>query len=150
MNTEDPITELSAADTLQFLSERPLGRLAVSINGRPDIFPVNYAIHARSTDDVVAYIRTSPGTKLFSTAIDAPLALEADLVEMQTATSAILYGTGRRVEHPDELELVDSLGLNAWIAVQKPDVVAIDVESFSGRTFTIGPAPSDPSTETPD
>lgn len=98
MNTEDPITELSAAETLQFLSERPLGRLAVSINGRPDIFPVNYAVHARSTDDVVAYIRTSPGTKLFSTAIDAPLALEADLVEMQTATSAILYGTGRRVE----------------------------------------------------
>lgn len=150
MDTVNPVTQLSTADTLKFLSEQPLGRLAISINGSPDIFPVNYVIHARSDDDVVAYIRASAGNKLFATAVGSPLALEADLVETGTATSAILYGTARQVQYPDELQLVESTGLTAWIADHKPDVIAIDVERISGRTFKLGPAPEHPITETPD
>lgn len=150
MDTENPITQLSAEDALKFLSERSLGRLAISINGRPDVFPVNYAIHARSPDDVVVYIRASAGNKLFATAVGSPLALETDLVETETATSAILYGTARQVQYPDELQLVDSMGLTAWIADYKPEVIAIDVERISGRTFKLGPAPDNPLTETPD
>lgn len=150
MDTVNPVTQLSTADTLKFLSEQPLGRLAISINDSPDIFPVNYVIHARSDDDVVAYIRASAGNKLFATAVGSPLALETDLVETDTATSAILYGTARQVQYPDELQLVESTGLTAWIAEHKPDVIAIDVERISGRTFKLGPPPEYPISETPD
>lgn len=150
MDTEKPFTQLSVEDTLKFLSERSLGRLAISINGRPDIFPVNYVIQARSQDDVVAYIRASAGNKLFATAVGSPLALETDVVETETATSAILYGTARQVQYPDELQLVESTGLTAWIADHKPEVIAIDVERLSGRTFKLGPAPENPIIETPD
>lgn len=158
MDSTSSITQLSTEEALQFLSERSFGRLAVSLQGRPDIFPVNFAMHAKSSDDVVAYIRTSPGNKLFATASGSHLALETDTIQDATATSApdttatsaIVYGVGRIVQHHEELELVDSLGLKAWIAERKPEVVAIDVEHISGRTFVLGPGPETTIDETPD
>src|SRR5699024_10341284 len=95
MDDEHSITQLTTEETLKFLSEISFGRLALSIKGHPDIFPINFAIHTRSSDHVVAYIRTSPGTKLYATAVGSPLALEADRIEGNIATSAVLYGTGR-------------------------------------------------------
>lgn len=150
MYTDAAITELTAEETLEFLTGKSFGRLAISLNDKPDIFPINFAIHARNSDDVVAYIRTSPGNKLFATAVGAPLALETDSVEESTATSAIMYGVGRTVQHPDELKLVDSLGVEPWIAVRKPEVVAIDVEHISGRSFLLGPGPDTTIDEAPD
>lgn len=158
MESQGPITELSTEEALEFLAGRTFGRLAVSLQGDPDIFPVNFAIHANGPDDVVAYIRTSPGNKLWATASGSPLALEADSIRDSessdapdtTATSAIVYGTGRLVQHPKEFDLVDTLGLQAWIAARKPDVVAIDVERISGRKFNLGPGPETTIEETPD
>lgn len=150
MDDEHSITQLTTEETLKFLSEISFGRLALSIKGHPDIFPINFAIHTRSSDHVVAYIRTSPGTKLYATAVGSPLALEADRIEGNIATSAVLYGTGRMVQHPDEFDLVDSLGLTAWVAVRKRDVIAIEVERVSGRKFRLGPSPTSTISETPD
>lgn len=150
MDSDVPITELTAEETLTFLAEKSFGRLAISLNDKPDIFPINFAIHANAEDDVVAYIRSSPGNKLFATAVGAPLALETDSVGESTATSAVVYGTGRTVEHPNELELVDSLGLEAWIAVRKPEVIAIDIDHISGRRFVLGAGPDTTIEETPD
>lgn len=150
MYTDAAITELTVEETLLFLADMSFGRLAISLNDKPDIFPINFTVHARSADDVVAYVRTSPGNKLFATAVGAPLALETDSVEESTATSAIIYGVGRTVQHPDELKLVDSLGVEPWIAVRKPEVVAIDVEHISGRRFLLGSEPDTTIDEAPD
>ena len=150
MTTESPIIELTVEETLAFLTDQDFGRLAVSLDGKPDIFPINFALHVNSTDDVVAYIRTSPGNKLFATATGAYLALETDYIDGNTATSAVVYGSGRRVDHPKELDLVDTLDLEAWIAVQKPEVIAIDIDHISGRRFTLGPSPDTTITEAPD
>ena len=67
MNIEAPIKQLSVEETLEFLATKDFGRLAITLDGKPDIFPINFAVHANSVDDVVAYIRTSPGNKLFAT-----------------------------------------------------------------------------------
>lgn len=150
MHTQSPITELTAEETLAFLADKRFGRLAISLDGKPDIFPINFAVHANGPDDVVAYIRTSPGNKLFATSVGGHLALETDELREGSATSAVLYGTGRMVEHRDELALVDSLGLEAWVAVRKPEVVAIDIEHISGREFILGPGPETTITEAPD
>lgn len=150
MHTNSPITELTVDETLAFLADKNFGRLAVTLGDKPDIFPINFAIHANGVDDVVAYIRTSPGNKLFATASGGHLALETDLVEGNTATSAVVYGVGRRVEHRKELALVESLNLEAWIAVQKPVVIAIDIDHISGRRFLLGPSREAPITEAPD
>ena len=150
MNTESAITDLTVEQTLDFLTDKRFGRLAVSLEGRPDIFPINFAVHANNIDDVVAYIRTSPGNKLFATATGSYLALETDHIDGNIATSAVVYGTGRRVEHHKELSLVDTLDLDAWIAVRKPEVIAIDIEHISGRRFVLGPSPETTITEAPD
>lgn len=150
MTTETPITELTVEETIAFLQGKDFGRLAVSLDGKPDIFPINFAVHANSNDDVVAYIRTSPGNKLFATATGSYLALETDHIDGNIATSAVVYGTGRRVEHHKELSLVDTLDLEAWVAVQKPEVIAIDINHISGRRFVLGPSPDTTITEAPD
>lgn len=150
MYTNAAITELTFEETLTFLADKSFGRLAISLHNKPDIFPINFAIHANSADDVVVYVRTSPGNKLFATAVGAPLALETDSVEESTATSVIVYGRGRTVKHPDELKLVDSLGLEPWIAVRKPEVVTIEVEHISGRRFLLGSGPDTTIDEAPD
>lgn len=150
MNIEAPIKQLSVEETLEFLATKDFGRLAITLDGKPDIFPINFAVHANSVDDVVAYIRTSPGNKLFATAAGSYLAVETDHIEGNTATSAVIYGTGRRVEHPNELRLVDSLDLEAWVAIRKPEVIAIDIDHISGRQFVLGPSPDITMTEAPD
>lgn len=150
MNTDSPITELTAEETLEFLTTQSFGRLAFTYAGKPDIFPINFAIHANGIDDVVAYIRTSQGTKLFAFAASTPLALEADEVGETTATSAVVYGTARFVQQRQELALVDSLELEPQIAARKPAVIAIDIERISGRRFVLGHGPETTIAETPD
>lgn len=150
MNTDSPMTELTAEETLEFLATQSFGRLAFTYAGKPDIFPINFAIHANGVDDVVAYIRTSQGTKLFAFAASTPLALEADEVGETTATSVVVYGTARFVQQRQELALVDSLELEPQIAARKPVVIAIDIERMSGRRFVLGHGPETTIAETPD
>lgn len=150
MHNDSPMTELTVEETLEFLTTQSFGRLAFTYAGKPDIFPINFAIHANGVDNVVAYIRTSPGTKLFAFAASTPLALEADMVEDTTATSAVVYGTARFVQQRDELALVDSLGVEPQIAARKPAVIAIDIDQISGRRFLLGSGPETTIAETPD
>src|SRR5690625_7088308 len=65
---------------------------------------------------------------ILAAAIGLPVALEVDEVEESSAKSAIIYGSGRAVSQRYELDRVESLGLTAWIADWKPDVIAIDVD----------------------
>lgn len=148
MNAQSATTELTTQESLEFLRGQPFGRLAVVLHGKPDIFPINFAVHIADDDPTkaIAYIRTSPGTKLFATVGGFPIALEADKVGIDTATSVVVYGHGRLVQHRHEFERVETLGLSAWIAEQKPEIVAIDIERVSGRRFVLGPAPRRTST----
>jgi|SRR5699024_2309093 len=149
MVKESAVVELSREESIDFLSDQTFGRLAVVVNGLPEIFPINFALHAAG-DEVVAYIRTSPGTKLLAATIGLPVALEIDEVEESSAKSAIIYGNGRAVSQRYELDRVESLGLTAWIADWKPEVIAIDVDRISGRRFDLGPGPDSIITESPD
>ena len=150
MNAESATTHLTTQQSLDFLVGQSFGRLAVTLHGQPDIFPINFAVHPTDDDHAVAYIRTSHGKKLFTAAAGFPVALEADHVEDATATSVVAYGRGRLVQHRHEFELVETLGLTAWVAERKPEIVAIDLERVSGRQFLLGPAPESSFSEPPD
>lgn len=150
MNAESATTHLTTQQSLDFLVGQTFGRLAVTLNGQPDIFPINFAVHHTMNEHAVAYIRTSHGKKLFTAAAGFPVALEADQVEDATATSVVAYGRGRLVQHRQEFELVETLGLTAWIAERKTEIVAIDLQRVSGRQFILGPAPESSLSEPPD
>jgi nitroimidazol reductase NimA-like FMN-containing flavoprotein (pyridoxamine 5'-phosphate oxidase superfamily) len=53
------LTEIADEECYRLLGSQSLGRLAVVRDGRPEIFPVNYALDGRTVT-----LRTAPGVKL--------------------------------------------------------------------------------------
>src|SRR5262245_52003398 len=85
--------ELSVGECLALLATHRFGRIAVVVDGRPVLFPVNYALEG---DSVV--FRTAPGTKLSGAAL-GHVAFEIDGVDdaTQTGWSVIVQGVGSEI-----------------------------------------------------
>ncbi len=123
------VAELSPDVCWSRVRDAAVGRLAVVVDGRPEIFPVNHVV-----DHGCVVFRTSAGTKLAG-ADGRHVAFECDGVDLDTGTawSVVLKGRAhvvRRIE-----ELVDSLPLRPWQAGTKPTFVRIAVDVVSGREF---------------
>ena len=66
------VEELPTHESLALLRESPVGRLAVVVEGRPDIFPVNHVV-----DHGTVVFRTARGSKFWGAA-GLPVAFEVD------------------------------------------------------------------------
>lgn len=125
---------LTAEQCWKMLAETSIGRLAVTVDGRPDVFPVNYKIDGESL-----IFRTGAGTKLEAIAEDANVALESDAVsaEFGIAWSVVVKG---RAEHASlESPALNSTvrGLFPWQGVGKNHLIRIVPETVTGRRFTL-------------
>ena len=125
--------ELDTATCLALLREAPFGRLAVIVNNRPEIFPVNHAVHHGSV-----VFRTSTGTKLFA-AVGQPVAYEADGHDRQTgrAWSVVVSGTAHEIQQLHEVLEALELPVYPWEGGPKPHFVRIDPDTITGRRFTV-------------
>lgn len=132
----EPITALGHQEAWDFLTEHTFGRLALSIMGQPEIFPINYTV-----DGTTILFRTAEGTKLIGIVIDSHVAFEVDQVEADGATSVVAKGTAREVERQSDIDAFDLSGLTPWIPTLKYHLIAIDVSEVSGRRFVFGPEP---------
>ena len=90
MLNDEPITVLDQNEAWKFLQSRTMGRLAVSVGFRPDIFPVNY--HA---DGGSILFRTAPGSKLLEVTINEAVAFETDRYDTNEAWSVVVKGRER-------------------------------------------------------
>lgn len=124
---------LDSAACLALLREVPYGRLAVIANGRPEIFPVNHAVHHGSV-----VFRTANGSKL-AASVGQPVAYEADGVDETTGTawSVVIAGTAHQVQQLHEVLEALELPVFPWQEGAKPNFVRIDPESITGRRFPI-------------
>lgn len=131
MNANPGTERLDSAACLALLREAPFGRLAVIVDGRPDIFPVNHAVQHGSV-----VFRTSTGTKLHS-AIGQPVAYEVDGYDQSTheAWSVVLAGTAHEVQQLHEVLEAIELPVFPWEEGPKPHFVRIDPDSITGRRF---------------
>jgi nitroimidazol reductase NimA-like FMN-containing flavoprotein (pyridoxamine 5'-phosphate oxidase superfamily) len=121
------------------LRDAEVGRLAVSIQQQPDIFPVNYVV-----DHGSIVFRTAEGTKLAAAVLGRSVAFEIDGYEPVSgeAWSVVIKGRATEIERVhDVLEAID-LPLFPWHASPKPRFVRIEVVELSGRRF-FAEAPSD-------
>jgi nitroimidazol reductase NimA-like FMN-containing flavoprotein (pyridoxamine 5'-phosphate oxidase superfamily) len=111
-----------------------VGRLAVLVDGRPDIFPVNYTV-----DGGTLVFRTGQGTKLSAASGDAAVAVEADGVDPQTghAWSVVIRGTAALVKSTEDVLETSRLYLFPWQAGKKDAFVRITPDSVSGRRFQV-------------
>ena len=84
------MTILPVHECWDLLAGVALGRLVTSVDGRPEIFPVNYAVQHRTV-----LFRTAEGTKLVSAAINNHVVFEADDHNVAEGWSVIVKGTTR-------------------------------------------------------
>ena len=109
-----------------------VGRLAVSIDGQPDIFPINYAV-----DHGTIVFRTAEGTKLSATAANRAVAFEVDGYEpdAELAWSVVIRGRAEQIRRTDELIDTASLPVLPWHGGRKERFIRVVTEQITGRRF---------------
>ncbi|ORB11272.1 pyridoxamine 5'-phosphate oxidase family protein [Mycobacterium noviomagense] len=136
-----PVTILSVSQCWNLLGSVALGRLVTSVEGQPEIFPVNFAVQRHTV-----LFRTAEGTKLVSTAINNRVLFEADDHNVAEGWSVIVKGTARMLRTSEEIEEAERAQLLPWTATLKQHYVRVLPISVTGRRFRFGPEPSAEST----
>ena len=125
------VEELGEATCWELVRTRRVGRLAVNVDGRARIFPINFVVDGRTV-----VFRTAPGTKL-SAVGGADVEFEVDHYDTSTgrAWSVIVAGHAHEVTQADEWEHVHDLRLFPWHVAPKPFFVRIVADAVTGRRF---------------
>lgn len=133
-NPESEVKELAPNDCWALLRSVQVGRLAVLIDGHPDIFPVNYVV-----DRGAIVFRSAEGTKLAGALSDSPVAFEVDGYEPGTsqAWSVVVKGEAETIRSTEDVLESFALPLFPWHAGQKDHFVRILSKSLTGRQFTV-------------
>jgi nitroimidazol reductase NimA-like FMN-containing flavoprotein (pyridoxamine 5'-phosphate oxidase superfamily) len=132
--TQEPMTVLEPGECWALLREAEVGRLAVSVAGHPDIFPINFAV-----DHATVVFRTAEGTKLAAAVLGRGVAFEVDGYEPTAgeAWSVVVKGHAREIEGMHELFDAQDLPLFPWHTGSKHRFVRIVPEHVSGRRFHV-------------
>jgi hypothetical protein len=133
---EPRLEEISEPECLELLARHSVGRVAIVVNGRPQIFPVNYGLRGK-----VLVFRTASGTKL-AYAPETPVAFEIDQYNpsKRAGWSVMVQGIARDVtESGDDFSWV-ARGVEAYPAAPGTKVhrIAIDPITITGRRFAVG------------
>lgn len=125
---------LSDEECWTLLDETSVGRLAMALDGRPEIFPVNYVL-----DGNTILFRTAAGKKIAGATVVGHVALEIDgyLPQQREAWSVVVKGRARRVDRIGDIEAAFDLPLYPWVAHPKPYFVRIEPSEITGRRFHI-------------
>ena len=132
-----PLAHLTEEECWQCLRMNTLGRLAVIVNGRPEIFPVNY----RSGDGALVF-RTAPGAKLANGPMTKSC-FEIDGWDDRTGTgwSVMVHGTISEITDATDDPAASLLRLPVQPVVpgEHRHWLALSADSVTGRHFTSGP-----------
>ncbi|MDQ2756661.1 MAG: pyridoxamine 5'-phosphate oxidase family protein [Actinomycetota bacterium] len=131
--TVPPTLDLVERECWELLRQADVGRLAVTVDGRPDIFPVNHVV-----DHGTVVFRTSEGTKL-AAAAGGPVAFEVDGWDEETSSawSVVVRGRALKVLDRDETLHALRLPLVPWHTGSKPWFVRIETDEVTGRRLQL-------------
>jgi uncharacterized protein len=138
------VVTLDAAACWELLRAAEVGRLAVSVAGGVDIFPINYVV-----DEGTIVFRTAEGTKLAACIIGPRVAFEADGYDPHAgeAWSVVIKGHAREVQLLDEVPETAFGSLFPWQKGRKDRFVRVVPAQISGRRFQVavrGAEPKEP------
>lgn len=136
MDDTQPVMALGDDDSWNLISAVHLGRLVTVVDGRPEIFPVNFVVQRRTV-----LFRTAEGTKLFGAVMNDQVLFEADDHNVVEGWSVIIRGTAKVLFGADEIQDAEQGGLYPWIATQKLRFVRVTPDEITGRRFVFGPEP---------
>jgi nitroimidazol reductase NimA-like FMN-containing flavoprotein (pyridoxamine 5'-phosphate oxidase superfamily) len=130
----NPVSVLPQSDCWNLLSSVTLGRLVTSVDGQPEIFPVNFVVQRRTV-----LFRTAEGTKLMSAAINHNVLFEADDHNVAEGWSVVVKGVARILHDDDELAEAERGQILPWTSTTKQHYVRIRPLTVTGRRFIFGP-----------
>ena len=120
---------LARDECVRLLEHGHLGRLALVVDGRPVVFPVNYAMDG----DAVVF-RTAEGTKLHAT-VGKDVAFEIDGADARyhVGWSVVLTGVGEEVTDSAAIDRCERLPVRPWGEGMKSHWVRIRGRAITGR-----------------
>lgn len=139
MTATNNVENLSVDTCWSLLRTASVGRLAVIVDGHPEIFPINFVV-----DYGTAVFRTGEGSKVAGALSGTPVAFESDGFDPETGCvwSVVIKGKAHTIaEIEDVMDTVD-LPLSPWQAGDKDRFIRITPSEVTGRRFPI----ADPST----
>lgn len=132
IDSHSGLERLSREECVALLASQEVGRLVVVEDGRPLVFPVNYAM-----DDDAPVFRTASGAKLWASS-RSPVAFEVDDIdrESQTGWSVIVHGVAQEItafDRSDVRSRVYGLPVHPWAKGDKPSFVRVAPRLITGR-----------------
>lgn len=124
------VEHLSVEECLQLLASHPVGRLAVIVDGVPEIYPVNFLLHEGRV-----LFRTDPGSKLHGLQRTPTVSFEVDEFDEsdETGWSVLFKGNAAEVTDPLEVEHAAALPLHLWAFGDQTRWVRITPTEITGR-----------------
>lgn len=119
---------LDEAQCWELLRSQDLGRLGYHLVDEVHIVPVNYVV-----DRQRVVFRTTPGSKLLGVVMDDDVAFEVDAAEAEDGAWSVLARGRARILEGDERREAEQLPLQPWSSGEKLTIVAIDVQTLTGR-----------------
>jgi nitroimidazol reductase NimA-like FMN-containing flavoprotein (pyridoxamine 5'-phosphate oxidase superfamily) len=135
---DEPVVALPDDESWDLIAGVHLGRLVTVVDGRAEIFPVNFVVQRHTV-----LFRTAEGTKLFGAVTNDRVLFEADDHNVVEGWSVIVRGTAKVLFAADEIHEAEQAGLYPWIATQKLRYVRVTPGEVTGRRFVFGPEPDD-------
>ena len=125
---------LDSGECWKLLGHTSVGRLAVVVDGQPDVFPVSFKL-----DGEGLLFRTGSGTKLQAIEANSLVALEADSVsaEFGLAWSVVVKGKAVQEDAAGSALNETRRGLFPWQGVGQDHLIRIVPQSVTGRRFTM-------------
>lgn len=130
--SQTPLRYLSKTRCWELLRTHDVGRLAVSVDGHPDVFPVNY----RVVDNAII-VRTGDGRLLRGALDSLSVAFEVDALNRaaRTAWSVVVKGSANEPDHVEDYLRAKTAAVDPWPAGEKDRYLIISVDTVSGRVL---------------
>jgi uncharacterized protein len=122
--------ELSVGTCMDLLAQHHFGRVALTDDGVPVIFPVNYVLHE---GDI--FFRTGVGAKLDAALRAAPAAFEIDGLDAKRRVgwSVLARGIVREVSDDEDRDGLLALPIESEVAGEGSPLVRLETRSITGR-----------------
>jgi uncharacterized protein len=134
MTAEDrtQIVAIQPPECWAALRTADLGRVSFSVDGQPEIFPINYVV-----DGGTVVFRTSTISKIAAALDGRPVAFEADGHTDGLAWSVVVKGQAREVVGLYDSLAVAELPLHPQQAGHKDRLARITPSEITGRRFIV-------------
>lgn len=122
---------LSEDSCWAILETHSFGRVGLSTDNQPEIFPVDYSV---LEGEVV--FRTADGTKLRHLTANPAVAFEVDERDGEDAWSISLRGSARVLHDPTQIGHVEQLSWPDWVPTRTYVYVVIHPHAITGRRIS--------------